>query len=805
MLLKQITLKNIRSYIEETIIFPEGSCVLSGDIGSGKSTILFAVEFALFGASRTDLSAESLLRKGATQGSAELTFVLEGQEIIIKRGLKKEKESIKQTAGYIINNDIKKELTPLELKAEIITLLGYPEEFLTKTKNYIYQYTVYTPQEEMKSILQENADIRLDTLRKIFNIDKYKIIRENLQSYLRFMREQMRILETKLEPMEETKQHLQKIKDEENAVQESLQLVEPKLAQKKTELLLQQQKVDLLEHQQRQYQELRHQYNTLQALLGERQEQMQRLIRQKEKLQQENLVLAVPEGVVLEKILTEKKELELRRQSLHNQEIILRERIARTQSQVQQLQQDIIKHTTEISSIPEKEKQIKQLIQDVAQRPMWQDRKKQLEELLFKTAEMITRNETLLAHSLELQEKIKILETCPTCLQKVSAEHKHSIDETEKAKIAQAEHLLFEFKKKKAQIVQEREQLQEQLEQLRTKEALLPRLQAELQQLTEKKNQLHQKEEQSALLIQDNGNFQKELAHLQQEQAVDKINLRLQQLQEIQGLITQKQFLTTRILEVSEQIVQAEQQTALLVSQSSALLQQVQAHPDPTILLQPEKKMLLELAQLEKSFSVQQAQLQIQQQNVQKQKLKLIDILEKLTAHTQELSRRKEMYHWLEEHFLNLAYTLEKQVMLNIHALFNQLFQEWFSILITDEGMASRIDDSFYPIIEQNGYEVAFGLLSGGEKTSAALAYRLALNRVINDVIHQIKTKDLLILDEPTDGFSSEQLDKVREVLEKLNLRQTIIVSHESKIESFVEKVIRIQKEGHVSRVFSGG
>ena len=74
---------------------------------------------------------------------------------------------------------------------------------------------------------------------------------------------------------------------------------------------------------------------------------------------------------------------------------------------------------------------------------------------------------------------------------------------------------------------------------------------------------------------------------------------------------------------------------------------------------------------------------------------------------------------------------------------------------------------------------------------------------MINDVIHTINTKDLLILDEPTDGFSTEQLDKVRDVLEKLNLRQTIIVSHESKIESFVENTIRISKDNHASFVTS--
>jgi exonuclease SbcC len=59
----------------------------------------------------------------------------------------------------------------------------------------------------------------------------------------------------------------------------------------------------------------------------------------------------------------------------------------------------------------------------------------------------------------------------------------------------------------------------------------------------------------------------------------------------------------------------------------------------------------------------------------------------------------------------------------------------------------------------------------------------------------------MIILDEPTDGFSSEQLDRVREVVDELNMRQIIIVSHEQKIEGFVDKVIRIQKNEHVSSV----
>ena len=49
MIIKKIILDNIRSYEHEEINFEEGSTLLSGDIGSGKTSILLAIEFALFG------------------------------------------------------------------------------------------------------------------------------------------------------------------------------------------------------------------------------------------------------------------------------------------------------------------------------------------------------------------------------------------------------------------------------------------------------------------------------------------------------------------------------------------------------------------------------------------------------------------------------------------------------------------------------------------------------------------------------------------------------------------------------------
>ena len=156
---------------------------------------------------------------------------------------------------------------------------------------------------------------------------------------------------------------------------------------------------------------------------------------------------------------------------------------------------------------------------------------------------------------------------------------------------------------------------------------------------------------------------------------------------------------------------------------------------------------------------------------------------------------------WTEKEFIPLMHLVEQQVMHRLRQDFAGLFQRYLSILLEGEEISVRLDEEFAPVVEQNGYEMPTSDLSGGERTSLALAYRLAITSVVNDAVSGIRTRDLIILDEPTDGFSSEQLDKLRIVLDELAVRQIIIVSHESKIESFVEHVIRVNKQEHVSRV----
>jgi len=168
-----------------------------------------------------------------------------------------------------------------------------------------------------------------------------------------------------------------------------------------------------------------------------------------------------------------------------------------------------------------------------------------------------------------------------------------------------------------------------------------------------------------------------------------------------------------------------------------------------------------------------------------------------------KLANLLELHDWLSSTFLSLIEFTERNVLIKIRQEFSKVFKKWFRMLVPQESLTVRLDESFSPIILFNDFEMEYSFLSGGERTASALAYRLALNQTINSILSEIKTKEIVILDEPTDGFSDQQLDRIREVLQELNVSQLIIVSHEQKIESFVNTIIKVKKIEDVSYIES--
>ena len=189
-----------------------------------------------------------------------------------------------------------------------------------------------------------------------------------------------------------------------------------------------------------------------------------------------------------------------------------------------------------------------------------------------------------------------------------------------------------------------------------------------------------------------------------------------------------------------------------------------------------------------------------QNENLKKQKDDLEVSIQK-SIHWKKKHKELEDYQtWIEQFFIPTTDEIERQVLNSIRHDFNETYRNWFKILIDDSSKDSRLDEDFTPILEQDGEWQDFNYVSGGEKTSIALAYRLSLNNMMRRNSESLKS-NLLILDEPTDGFSKNHLSKVRDVLKELGSEQIILVSHERELEGYVDNIFQISKEKGYSKI----
>jgi exonuclease SbcC len=575
-----------------------------------------------------------------------------------------------------------KDLSVSELKSSVLNLLNYPGEF-AKKQNLLYKFTVYTPQEEMKQIILEDSKTRLNTLRHVFGIDKYKRIQENSAVITVKLREKIRLIEGMFYDLEEIKKSLKQM-------QENLQTQK----QKQTQIAQEYERATETRKQKEK------------AL-----EQVQEKINQKTNFENEKSKSEV--------LTSEKKQ-----------------QITTLQNNIDSLNLQI----QEAKKISFNEQEFNALNQRIQ---FQENKQEELQKEYIQVISKINAQESKKTESQELKNKISNLEKCPTCLQEVPQQYKNNIFTTINNELTQLQNQLQELNSKKSELIQQIEQSKKIAEDFKKKKSEQELLKIKLENLKEKQERITEIENQKQTTQKDLEIIQKHIKTLE-----------------------------TSIKEFSQYDKIFEQRNQELIQAKNN-----------------ENQSAIKKAESNKELQFLEQQIKEKQEQIQKK--------EQLKLKTENL---KEIEYWISERFLELVLFTEKQVLLTLKQEFSDLFSKWFAILVS-ESLSAKLDDDFTPVIEQQDYELDYAFLSGGERTAIALAYRLALNQVINSLLSKIKTGNLIILDEPTDGFSAQQLDKIRDVLAQLNAEQLILVSHEPKIESFVDNIIRFSKEGGKTRV----
>ncbi len=853
MIIKKIELTHIRSYKEKTTIeLPVGRILFQGDIGSGKSTILSAIEFALFGLG--DIDANHLLRIGESKGSVFLEFESKGKTYHVFRSLLRKGNKISQEEGFLYENGVKNSYSVGELKSRILDIIGINEKTQTKTTSTIYRFAIYTPQEMMKNILTSNNETRVEILRRAFGIEEYSTAKKNAEKFFSWIRNVTRIKKSIVNELSMYRMDLQKIKDSNESLREEIDYFKDSVEQlnDRIKIILK----NMLETRERKERMLQaesailHLQSTIDKNLQLEEEINLELGRMNQELyyisesekivadlapkyqeyiqKRQDLLEVTEKALEYDKLLLEKVKIE---SDINSERDKLKSSIQRLDLDLNELTSELRRCNDEIKNLDKLKKEeivLKDTITDSNSLQMDLDK---ISDIISNAkSEMISINKEISKQKSELDTVLQLKQNavCPYCKQKLSQQH---ILELENKFLQRRDFLKNQIKALEREIKENQDKKNEILDRIRqveSKKSDLQKIQIQIAKLQAVQNTIIQ----LGLKINEKESNKKSIEdQLQDKHLVDQIKKLAEIGKKLDILYSYKAN-----YDILNSIVNDYQKINLernymehynIIKSKQRVMEEIRIKEKSLLELKNEIMTLSEKLNESKSIFQDSERVNIKLKELEIQKLsfenelmnKKEDLAVRRTDHDNNIKQmegiNKKIFDleekvdkiiftdqigtWLDQHFIPSIEQIESQVLISIKEEFSRLFQKWFYLLIEVGDIDVEIDEFFTPIVNQNGYRLEVDSLSGGEKTSIALAYRLALNEIIRRMI--MLDDNLLILDEPTDGFSKEQLIQIKHVLEELSASQVIVVSHEKELEGFVETIFRVVKESEKSQV----
>jgi len=795
-IIKSIHLKNIRSYIDEKIEFGKGIILFEGDIGSGKTSILMAMDFALFGNSTKEFY-EKLLRKGTQKGSVEILFEHDGKEYRVYRALEKKGRGISNTESYVETPEGKISLGANEIKHYILRLMGV---FVEKTKRKslpIVKYAIYTPQETMKEILEGSSEERLDVIRRIFRLDEYKIARENAENAAKNILAEAKIAEDLERLIEDIEKELDHKENERKLLRERILELEKELFEKKSILENVQKKWVNIQEKRREYEELNNKLTELMARIDGIQSNIKRLRKELEdiKLKRERILGMEEDAKRYEEIERKIKGLRKKREDLYKVE----QEIRAARESLKYLNEKIEKGNIRKKELEDLKRKVVLLENKVNK---IENMEKKLGDLQKEKSEILGKIKHLNMKLLELEEERKeyanLGAICPKCKRPLTEEHKKKLIMENEKEIEKIKDVIKEVTKSKVDVEKEIKIVESELEQLRDYAKQLAVLKREMENALREVEEGEKAKEKSEEIKKKIESFDV-MALKEVEEKIKSLESELENLRELwleyntlKREIRREELLKNELNEyenkLRELIKENDEKRKMLESLGYS-------HKEYEKINEEYIEMSKILRALETEFIEKRAREEELEKEIERKRKDIEDKRKKL-----EFYRKMEEFgKWLREKFIPALEDIEKMRMIAINEEFKALFENWFHELLGESEYEATVDEEFRPIVRYQKFDMPIGTLSGGERTSVALAYRLALNTMVKRALGL--SSNILILDEPTDGFSKDQLYKLKDVFEKMDTDQIIIVSHEKELMNLADKVYHVEKINGVSKI----
>jgi exonuclease SbcC len=286
----RLQIRNFLSYGDEKIdLSGVHMAALIGNNGAGKSALLDAMTWALFGKARSNRNQE-LLRKGATEMSVTLEFDVDGQLYRVRRQFSRKSRSHNVTLEQSVNGKwrsvVHERVKTVEQEIQKLLRMDY-DTFVN---------TVFMPQGQSGMFMDLDPAERRDLLAQVLGLEVYEELAGRAREQVRVLSGQINESQQRLQQIEtELSQKPQVVKEFERKRQER-DHTEQMLRQTDDEIKQVQKRREELLAQKAKVEQLRNERKTLTQQISEAQKDKQGF---EDRLEQWNKVIA-REGQITE-------------------------------------------------------------------------------------------------------------------------------------------------------------------------------------------------------------------------------------------------------------------------------------------------------------------------------------------------------------------------------------------------------------------------------------------------------------------------------------------------------------------------
>ena len=762
-MITKVKLKNWRSHLDTELDFSDGTNCFIGNVGSGKTTIMDAICFGLFGTflqlQQKKLRLEDIImKKPIIKDQAEVTvyFDVDGSEWSVKRTVTKGKSTAELRKGSELFEGPQSSKVTEEV------------EKILKMNYELFSRAVYSEQNQLDMFLTIPKGQRMKKIDELLAIDKFEKARLNTKSLknkcLSFMSEKEDLLKNleadeSLKKIEIIKREFVEIKEREETLNRQLEdVVKRKIGTARDLMILkdQQKKMQTIEEDTKKYTALIELTETdIEKLKTDLVDFAEKTI---EELNDENNRINQDVERLNFSIEDEKTNLDK-----------LKEEYAEDNAKIKLIEEEkllkIKQETEELEDISEKLKKnpLKKIESEL------KAKQKDLEKTQLNTQKALAKISELedSIHELSLAGSV-----CPVCNSKLTENKKSSLLSKNKKMLEELNKSTDTYKKSTEELrdeiskldikLRETQRLEERFEQIKDSNKQLKALTNELKNLSDKVK----------VFISQKKMFEKNLEML--ENNLNGLKKRQEDIKQVISKKEEANIKLDRLKEYGQKLSQLSVEREMLSSFSLSVLEKIEQDYQNVIGLEKELQTRLS-----------------NQDDIVKEKQKLLNeienkkkILENYRLEIKRLEAISEQLQLLENSLESTQEQLRKDFVTAINEAMQSIWPELYPYKdIYNIKLGIEEGDYVLQLQDSTGWVTADGIVSGGERSIACLALRIALSLVLAPNI------DMLVLDEPTANLDSRTVEVLANVLrEKITkfVEQVFLITHSMEMENAV-------------------